>query len=193
MFRAGREPQPIGRGLGEGLFLGMFRCLGPPSESPYKEVLSGWVESGLSASLSLLDGANSFASSQHLPSLARIRPVASLTSPSTTFPLALLVPVNPTPLNTALQLVIFCYLATRNTLSSTLFPSPIHLPSLVCFTLLMISRSRGVLGFDHIITKPLRLGGFQNENPRTYSDCAFSVSVIMYNVKPLIAHNSNHY
>lgn len=43
---------------------------GAPSESPYKEVLSGWVESGLSASLLLLDGANSFASSQHLQRLS---------------------------------------------------------------------------------------------------------------------------
>lgn len=92
---AGRAPRPIGRGLGERVyFWGCSGAWGPPSESPYKEVLSGWVESGLSASLSLLDGANSFASSQHLPSLARIRPVASLTSPSTTFPLALLAPVN---------------------------------------------------------------------------------------------------
>lgn len=45
-----------------------------PAERPYKEVLSVWVESGLSASLSLLDGANSFASSQHLPPLSGTDP-----------------------------------------------------------------------------------------------------------------------
>lgn len=37
-----------------------------PSESPYKELLSGRMESGLSASLSLLREAGSFASTQHL-------------------------------------------------------------------------------------------------------------------------------
>lgn len=37
-----------------------------PSESPYKELLSGRMESGLSASLSLLCEASSFASTQHL-------------------------------------------------------------------------------------------------------------------------------
>lgn len=49
-----------------------------PSESPYKEVLSGWVESELSASLSLLDGANSFASSQHLLPLSGTDPKVTL-------------------------------------------------------------------------------------------------------------------
>lgn len=47
---------------------------GSPSESPYKEVLSGWVESELSTPLSLLDGADSFASSQHLPPLSGTEP-----------------------------------------------------------------------------------------------------------------------
>lgn len=41
-----------------------------PTESPYKEVLSGRVESGLSAPPPLLDGADSFASSQHLQALS---------------------------------------------------------------------------------------------------------------------------
>lgn len=69
----GMEPQPIGLGLREGYF-GDAQVPGAPLESPYKEVLSGPVESGLSASLSLLDGANSFASSQHLPPLSGTDP-----------------------------------------------------------------------------------------------------------------------
>lgn len=43
---------------------------GAPPESPYKEVHSGRVERGLSASLPLLDGANLFASTQHLRPLS---------------------------------------------------------------------------------------------------------------------------
>lgn len=64
----GVEPQPTG--LREGVIFGDVQVPGAPAESPYKEVLSGWVESGLSASLSLLDEADSFASSQHLPPLS---------------------------------------------------------------------------------------------------------------------------
>lgn len=58
----------------ERVIFGDVQVPGAPSERPYKEVLSGWVETGLSASLSLLDGANSFASSQHLPPLSGTDP-----------------------------------------------------------------------------------------------------------------------
>lgn len=58
----------------ERVIFGDVQVPGAPSEGPYKEVLSGWVESGLSASLSLLGGANLFASSQHLPTLSGTDP-----------------------------------------------------------------------------------------------------------------------
>jgi len=61
----------------ERVIFGDAQVPGAPSESPYKEVLSGWVESGLSASVSLLDGANPFASSQHLPPLSGSDPKAT--------------------------------------------------------------------------------------------------------------------
>lgn len=86
----------LASGLREGYFWGDAQVPGPPSESPYKEVLSpARVESGLSAAVSLLDGADSFASRQHLPSLSGSDPkapppVSTLsTSPPSAFPLTL--------------------------------------------------------------------------------------------------------
>ncbi len=58
----------------ERVIFGNVQVPGAPSERPYKELLSGRVESGLSASLPLLDRANSFASSQHLPPLSGTDP-----------------------------------------------------------------------------------------------------------------------
>lgn len=58
--------QPAGSARPDGYFWGRPTKPRPPSESPYKELLSGRMESGLSASLSLLREAGSFASTQHL-------------------------------------------------------------------------------------------------------------------------------
>lgn len=93
--------EPRLTGLREGYFWGCSGACGATAQSPYKELLSARVESGLSVPLSLLEEANSFAFSQHLPPLSGtdltlaswsdpLAPSSTFnTSLSTTFPLAL--------------------------------------------------------------------------------------------------------
>lgn len=126
------------------VIFGDVQVPGAQSESPYKELLSGWVESGLSASLSLLDGANSFASSQHLPPLSGTEPTPAPYSNPWPYraleyiflPHFLLYSTASSTSQSSFMLnkillLFFCNFAIHNMLSKTLFePYPSPLPHL---------------------------------------------------------------
>lgn len=137
-----------------GLFLGMLRCLGPRQKAHIKRSsLGGWkvgyqLQCRYSMGPTRLHLVNTFR-----PSLAQIlkRPLtlqSTLNTSSSTFPLTFYHFLN--------QSILFhtkcIYLATI--LSFPPFPSAISRPFLICFTLLMKGRSRGVFCIDYVMKVP---------------------------------------
>lgn len=152
-------------GLRQGYFWGCSgACMGPHQNALIKRSsLGGWKVSYQLHCRSLMGPTRLHLVNTFCPSLARIlkRPLALPStlniSPSTTFPLTLYRFLYQsikfhTKYNLATILLFNSNFVIRSTLSPTLSrpPSPPSLPCLICFTLLMKGKSRGVFCFDHM-------------------------------------------
>lgn len=154
-----------------GLFLGMFRCLGPRQKALIKRSsLGGWklgyqLHCRSSMGPTRLHLVNTF-----LPSLAQIRPrlpkaTRGLTEHFKYNSFHHVFSYTSIQFHTKLNsFMIFFVILSSKKRSPQPIPSPVYLPFLICFTLLINSESRGVSCFDHIMRMPrVDLMGFQRK------------------------------